>query len=134
VAGGPGGRRVDAAPRVAPAPSAVYDASPVRWLLVLVLVNGLVPDLAEAAEAVVHVVIEGHVPHTATDPCEEDRGSEHGCGTTRHQCTCCASQALALQREAAQVARQDVERGAAAPTSELELSREPSRPFRPPIG
>jgi hypothetical protein len=109
-------------------------ASAVRWLLVLVLVNGLAPDLAEAAEAVVHVIVEGHVPHTAADPCDDDRGSEHGCGTTRHHCTCCPSLAIAPPHDAAGISRQDVARSAGTPTSEVELAREPSRPFRPPIG
>jgi hypothetical protein len=106
----------------------------VRWLLVLVLVNGLAPDLAEAAEAVVHVVVEGHVPHTAGDPCDGDRGDEHGCGTTRHQCTCCPSQAMAPQREPVKAVRLDVEHGMAAAVRTMKPGGEPSRPFRPPIG
>ncbi|MFO0581664.1 MAG: hypothetical protein U0229_05295 [Anaeromyxobacter sp.] len=105
-----------------------------RWLLVLVLVTGLAPDLAEVAEAVVHVAFDGHVPHTATDPCGSERGGEHGCGTTLHHCTCCPSQALGAAREAVRLTRQDLPLEPLAAVQTLESGGEPTRLFRPPIG
>ncbi len=104
-----------------------------RWVLVIFLVNGLVPALVEAAEAVVHVAVEGHAPHGAKDPCDEDRGGEHGCGTTLHQCGCCPSQVMA-PREVVRLAAAELERGGVEPLADQPVAREPSRPFRPPIG
>jgi len=106
----------------------------VRVLLVLVLVHGLVPDLAEVGEAVVHYVQTGHVAHTAADHGDlGDQGREHGCGTTQHRCTCCATQAVAPADE---VVVTSLDGDAAKPLAPLWLklaAREPDRPFRPPI-
>lgn len=104
-----------------------------RWLLVLMLVHGLAPDLAEVAEAVVHVTLDGYVPHTAGDPHEGDRGDEHGCGTTRHLCTCCPSQAVGALREASPVTRRELPFEPHATLRTLESGGEPGRLFRPPI-
>ncbi len=105
-----------------------------RLLLVLVLVNGLVPGLAEIGEAVVHYARTGHVAHTAADHGDlGDQGEEHGCGTTQHHCTCCASQAVAPSEPVAVAA---LARPAADPPAAVDTAvpaREPSRPFRPPI-
>jgi len=97
------------------------------------LVNGLAPDLYEVAEAVVHVAVEGHLPHTATDPCAGDEGTEHGCGTTCHQCGCCLSQSVVLHAAAPELAPRDDTSAEFAPSATSALGREPSRPFRPPI-
>lgn len=105
----------------------------VRWLLVLILVSGLAPDLAEVAEAVVHVAVDGHLPHTATDPCGRDSGGEHGCGTTLHRCACCPSQALGTGREVVRLVRHDLSREVVAVVRTLESGGEPAPPFRPPI-
>ncbi len=105
-----------------------------RLLLVLFLVNGLVPDLAELGEAVVHYARTGHVAHTAADRGDlGEQGDEHGCGTTQHHCTCCASQAVVASQP---VAVASLDRPAADPSAAHDTavpSREPSRPFRPPI-
>ncbi|MBK9516084.1 MAG: hypothetical protein IPO09_01800 [Anaeromyxobacter sp.] len=105
-----------------------------RLLLVLLLVHGLTPALGEVAEAVVHLAATGHLAHSDADHGDlGDQGDEHGCGTTQHQCGCCASQVLA----AAPVVEV---RGAPAlavrhapPSQWLASLHEPSPPQRPPI-
>lgn len=105
-----------------------------RLFLVLMLVHGLVPGLAEAAEAVVHYVRAGHVAHTAADKGDlGDQGTEHGCGATQHHCTCCPTQAMAQPGESV-VGSLRPTRSAPVPPRDVTLaSREPARPFRPPI-
>ncbi|MFO0583229.1 MAG: hypothetical protein U0229_13250 [Anaeromyxobacter sp.] len=104
-----------------------------RWLLILILVQGLAPDLAEVAEVAVHVAFDGYVPHTAADPNRDERGGEHGCGTTLHHCTCCPSQALGAGRELTRVSRQDLPHEPHPAVRTLESVGEPTRLFRPPI-
>ena len=106
-----------------------------RLLLVLVLVHGLVPDLAEAGEAVVHYVRTGHVAHTAADRGDlGDQGAEHGCGTTKHRCACCATTPALAPSGDAIVADLDSGTARLLRSPELTLARrEPARPFRPPI-
>jgi hypothetical protein len=106
----------------------------VRLLLVLVLVNGLVPSLAELGEAVVHYARTGHAAHTEADRGDlGDQGDEHGCGTTQHRCACCAnepvapSDGVALASVGGPAARPGLGRAMAV------AAREPTRPFRPPI-
>jgi hypothetical protein len=105
-----------------------------RVFLVLMLVNGLVPDLAEVGEAVVHYVRTGHVAHTAADQGDlGDQGPEHGCGTTQHRCTCCATQDVVPSGDVV-VALLDGATARPVPPLELTLApRAPARPFRPPI-
>ncbi|BDG05101.1 hypothetical protein [Anaeromyxobacter oryzae] len=105
-----------------------------RLFLVLMLVHGLVPGLAEAGEAVVHYVRTGHVAHTAADRGDlGDQGPEHGCGTTQHHCTCCATQVV-VPAAAVVVATLSAPEPTSVPAAELALPpREPARPFRPPI-
>lgn len=106
----------------------------VRVLLVLMLVHGLAPGLAEIGESVVHYARTGHAAHTAADRGDlGDQGSEHGCGTTQHRCTCCATQSVA---PAGEVVVASLDGGAAkalAPAETKLAAREPARPFRPPI-
>jgi hypothetical protein len=107
----------------------------VRLILVLLLVHGLAPELAEVGEALVHYARTGHVAHTAADDGDlGDQGPEHGCGTTQHHCTCCsATEALAPSSEAV-VGSLDGGASRPLPGPELTLARrEPARPFRPPI-
>lgn len=105
-----------------------------RVLLVLMLMHGLVPGLAELGEAVVHYTRTGHVAHTAADAGDlGDQGTEHGCGTTLHHCTCCETQAVAPSGE---VVVATVDTAAVRPLAPPESSiaaRDPARPFRPPI-
>ncbi len=105
-----------------------------RVFLVLMLVHGLVPGLSEVGEAVVHYARTGHVAHTAGDEGDlGDQGSEHGCGTTQHRCTCCATQVVVSSVDAVIAS---LDGGTAKPVAPVELmlaAREPARPFRPPI-
>ncbi len=115
------------------APCSATICAAVRLILVLMLVHGLVPGLAKAGEAVMHYARTGHV-HTTEDQGDlGDKSPEHGCGTTAHQCTCCASQ-LVVPSAAAVV---DTVQGCAPrPVAPVEMTipaREPPRPFRPPI-
>jgi hypothetical protein len=106
----------------------------VRWLLILMLVHGLVPGLAEAGEVVVHYARTGHAAHSPADRGDlGDQGPEHGCGTTQHHCACCATQWVVPTAEAVVVVAQ---RGHERPTAPAERSlaaRDAARPFRPPI-
>lgn len=105
-----------------------------RWLLVAILVHGFVPGLAEVGEAVVHLARTGHVAHTPADRGDlGDQGAEHGCGTTQHHCACCATQLVVPAPGVTVVA---VERGrspSVQPAEQAPATREPARPFRPPI-
>lgn len=64
-----------------------------RVALLLLIVNGLVPGLGEVVESAVHYAVEGHLPHGDVE-CGDREGGEHGCGTTEHLCSCCASLSL----------------------------------------
>lgn len=105
-----------------------------RLVLVLALIHGLAPGLGEVAEAVVHYASERHLAHSDADQGDlGDQGHHHGCGTTQHQCGCCASQSVAVTPPV-QLA------GASAPTAAhaphrgvLASLHEPTPPFRPPI-
>jgi hypothetical protein len=66
--------------------------SSVRWLLVIMLVNGVAPGIAEAVEAGVHFARTGHVAHSfAGEDDLGEQGPEHSCGTTFHNCDCCTA-------------------------------------------
>lgn len=59
-------------------------------LLVLCLAMFVLPNLAEAAENVWHLLATGHDAHdqqAGSDHAPE--GDEHGCSGTYHLCTCC---------------------------------------------
>ena len=105
-----------------------------RWLLVLVLVNGLAPGIAEAGEVAVHFVKTGHVAHAA--PGEDDlgdQGPEHSCGVVFHDCGCCTGMTV-LPIDAADVAGPAPlvkDRAPAVVVRVATRSLEP--PFRPPI-
>jgi hypothetical protein len=106
----------------------------VRLLLVLVLVHGLVPDLAEIAETAVHYASTGHGAHTAADMGDlGDQGREHGCGTTQHRCACCVAQAVVVPAPAASVALEGGSREPLVSAGVVLAAGEPARPFRPPI-
>ncbi len=114
--------------------SAANIAGIVRVFLVLMLVHGLAPGLAEVGEAVVHYARTGHVAHTAADAGDlGDQGPEHGCGTTQHQCTCCATQVVAPSSDAVVASLDGSVAKPAAPPDLTLARREPVRPFRPPI-
>jgi hypothetical protein len=106
----------------------------VRLLLILILINGLAPSLGELAEAVVHLAVEGHLAHSQAAHCElGERGDEHGCGTTEHHCTCCASQVVIAPHVGTVLpavlagSRPLVER------ARLTSLHAPAPPYRPPI-
>ncbi|HSD22530.1 MAG TPA: hypothetical protein VLC54_20940 [Anaeromyxobacter sp.] len=105
-----------------------------RVLLVLMLMHGLAPGLAEIGEAVVHYARTGHVAHTAADDGDlGDQGAEHGCGTLHHHCTCCETQPV-VPADHGVVASLDVPGSRPLAPRELSIAaRDPARPFRPPI-
>ena len=107
---------------------------PMRLLVVLALIHGLVPAFGEVAEAVVHYATTGHLAHSDADEGDlGDQGGEHGCSPTNHRCACCTPQPV-VATPAGQVVHvawapselPSAEAGQAAP-------RAPDRPFRPPI-
>jgi hypothetical protein len=106
----------------------------VRLLLIVTLINGLVPSFAELAETAVHYAVEGHLAHSEAARCElGERGDEHGCGTTEHHCTCCASQVVMAPEGRAELAIvQSGSRSRPAAAGLVSL-HEPAPPFRPPI-
>jgi hypothetical protein len=111
-----------------------YHPGPVRLLVVLMLVHGLAPGLAEVGEAAVHWVRTGHVAHSAADHGDlGDQGSEHGCGTTQHRCTCCSAQVFAPAAPTVIASVQLGTERTLAPAALTLAVRAPSRPFRPPI-
>jgi hypothetical protein len=113
-----------------------YDGGAVRILLVIALIHGLAPDVAEVGEALVHFLKTGHAAHTAEDRGDlGDQGPEHGCGATQHLCACCAAQAVALASPGLAVASGGERPPARAfpPAGLARAVRDPARPFRPPI-
>lgn len=105
----------------------------VRALLVILLVHGLVPGLAEVGEALVHYARTGHAAHSEADHGDlGDQGPEHGCGTTQHHCTCCTGLEVAAPGAVAIALHAGVARPV-VPVESPHAAREPSRPFRPPI-
>lgn len=105
----------------------------VRWLLILLLINGLAPGVAEAAEAVVHYVETGHLAHSPGEDDLGDQGPEHSCGTVFHQCGCCSAMAVTPhERRDAGVALAPAAEAAPQPPWRL-ASRSLEPPFRPPI-
>jgi hypothetical protein len=105
-----------------------------RWLLVIVLIHGIAPGIAEAMEAAVHLAETGHVAHSLAD---EDglgeQGREHSCGATYHRCDCCSSSPSTAAVRAAPISPTIV------PSAPLDVSvwgaarRALEPPQRPPI-
>jgi hypothetical protein len=105
-----------------------------RVALVLLLVHGLAPGLGEVAETAVHYAVEGHLAHSEADRGDlGEQGDEHGCGTTAHLCSCCASQALLAGPAPAPVAAGLPLARLAPGTGALASLHEPAPPHRPPI-
>jgi hypothetical protein len=70
-----------------------------KMMLCALLVFGLFPGSDELVETVVHLVHDGHLPHSkaqdlgaATDDCCDS--GEHGCTPLSHHCACCVSNAV----------------------------------------
>jgi len=106
----------------------------VRLLLVLTLICGLVPDVGELAEAAVHFAVEGHLAHTVADQGDlGDQGHEHGCGTTDHRCSCCASQVVIAPPAMAVLPSAPPASRPSSPGVRLASLHEPAPPYRPPI-
>jgi hypothetical protein len=105
-----------------------------RILLVMWLAVGLAPGLGEVAETAVHFATAGHLPHTNADQGDlGNQGDEHGCGTTRHHCGCCASQVLVAAHAGAFAVSLVVAQGSSVAPAALASLHEPTPPFRPPI-
>lgn len=67
-----------------------------KMMLCALLVFGLFPGGDELVETVVHLVHDGHLPHSETHDlvaATEDCGDsdEHGCTALAHHCHCCVS-------------------------------------------
>ncbi|MCI0572298.1 MAG: hypothetical protein L0Y66_16210 [Myxococcaceae bacterium] len=106
-----------------------------RLFLLIALISGLVPSLAETVELAVHYAQSGHVAHMelgASDLGDLDR--EHGCGPTAHHCGCCVSQSVVAGSVPA-VEWNDAPRSSAVEHIEqAESDGRAARLFRPPIG
>lgn len=105
-----------------------------RWLLVIMLMNGLAPGIAEGAEVAVHLVKTGHVAHAL--PGENDlgnQGREHSCGAVFHQCSCCAAMTVVASGRADAVEPMPVEKDCAPRSLARGAHRSLEPPFRPPI-
>lgn len=106
----------------------------VRVLLIVMLVHGLAPGLAEIGETVVHYAWTGHVAHSAADEGDlGDQGCEHGCGPTQHHCTCCSPQPIAFAGEVVVACLEGGSSRPPQPVASGVAARAPARPFRPPI-
>jgi len=105
-----------------------------RIALVILLVYGLVPALGEVLETVTHYVTEGHLAHSDADRGDlGDQGDEHGCGTTEHRCSCCASQVVMAAHAGAVAVSPAVAPGPSVTPGALVSLHEPTPPLRPPI-
>lgn len=105
-----------------------------RFLLVMWLSLGLAPGLGEVVEAAVHFATAGHLAHTdAAHGDFADQGSEHGCGTTVHICSCCASQVIAVGATVKIAGSVKVETGMVPSGDYLASLHQPAPPYRPPI-
>lgn len=102
-----------------------------RLLLILWLAIGMVPGLGEVAETAALLAMSGQLAHSDGD--QRDQGDEHGCGTTQHNCDCCASQVAAAAKPAA--VHSVTSRCGDQPTfaGTLASLHEPTPPYRPPI-
>ena len=107
---------------------------PLRILLVLFLIQGMVPAIGEAAEAVVHYAVAGHLAHTDADQGDlGDQGDEHGCSPTQHHCTCCSAQSVIPNSAGLTSTFHHVAASTATPNEGRSLNRAQEPPFRPPI-
>lgn len=105
-----------------------------RLLLILTLINGLVPSFAELAETAVHYAVEGHLAHSEAARCAlGERSDEHGCGTTEHHCTCCASQVVMAPSGKAEQPVAPAASPSPLARAGLASIHEPAPPYRPPI-
>lgn len=71
-----------------------YTAPVLRWLIILLLINGLVPDLREQVVLVVEEARSAYVLHSRAVATHDSASPEHACGPIDHHCTCCASQPI----------------------------------------
>jgi len=106
----------------------------VRLLLVTTLIVGLVPGLGEVAEAAVHLAVVGHLAHSGADQGDlGDLGHEHGCGTTEHHCSCCASQVIIVPPGQAPLPAVPAASRPLLERARLASLHAPAPPYRPPI-
>jgi hypothetical protein len=99
------------------------------WLAV-----GLAPGLGEVAETAVHLSTSGHLAHSDADRGDlGNQGDEHGCGTTQHNCGCCASQVVVSTQGSDFCVSLAGAPGLSVTPDALVSLHEPTPPFRPPI-
>jgi len=105
-----------------------------RLVLLLALVHGLVPGLAEIAETAIHYATEGHLAHSEADHGDlGDVGREHGCGGARHHCGCCASQAFVAHPAPSTPSPSPSREGTSVDGLRFVSLHHPAPPRRPPI-
>jgi hypothetical protein len=105
----------------------------VRALLVAVLIHGLAPGFAEAAEALVHYAATGHLAHSPGEQDLGEQGAEHSCGVAFHHCGCCASMGMMPHERSDVACPAPPVDGDARLTLRGHASRPLEPPFRPPI-
>jgi hypothetical protein len=105
----------------------------VRWLLVLLLVTSVVPDVAFAVEAAAHEVVDRVTGRTQPDPEDGGQDAPHEC-PARHACVGSCGHIGTPQDAVSLVRAASQDLGGVAPSMSGPATREPSRPFRPPIG
>lgn len=79
-------------------------ARALKLMMCALLAFGLFPGSDELVETVVHLVHDGHLPHSEAHDlvaASEDCGGsdEHGCTPLAHHCHCCASLAAVPPRQ-----------------------------------
>jgi hypothetical protein len=63
-----------------------------RWIVIVLLINGLVPDLRVQVQTAVEVATAHHVLRATQESHHAAQDPEHACGPLDHHCTCCAAQ------------------------------------------
>ncbi len=107
----------------------------VRVVLFILLLNGLVPSLAEVVELFGHFVGTGHVAHFQVGESDlpELGDDEHGCGPTSHHCGCCVSQSILLREVVAALPQRHAFTGESFAHPRSPRGAPLSRVERPPI-
>lgn len=68
-----------------------------RWLLVLLLLNGLVPDVRDQVISLFEQARVSHVMRADKADGSTQQDPEHDCGPLDHHCLCCVGQPVIAQ-------------------------------------
>jgi hypothetical protein len=104
-----------------------------RWILIVLLINGLVPDLKEQVEAVVDFATADHVLRTAQESRHAAQDPEHACGPLDHHCTCCAAQPVVAPNSTVTWELRGVRSEPSAELPTLPRDGHSRRHLRPPV-